>query len=67
MNWKKKKTLLRWDDQSQRKTGFLTYVEKTFFWAKDDKYCFQGLYLKLPEGTLERNLNTMENDVPDYL
>jgi len=46
---------------------FLTYCRKRLFFGQKTTNIVSRFILELPEGTLERNLNSMENDVPDYL
>jgi len=53
-----------------REKLFLTYCRKRLFFGQKTTISFisgSRFILELPEGTLERNLNTMESDVPDYL
>jgi DNA helicase-2/ATP-dependent DNA helicase PcrA len=46
---------------------FLTYSRKRLFFGQKTTNIVSRFILELPEGTLERNFNSMENDVPDYL
>jgi DNA helicase-2/ATP-dependent DNA helicase PcrA len=46
---------------------FLTYSRKRLFFGQKTTNIVSRFILELPEGTLERNLNKMESDVPDYL
>ena len=46
---------------------FLTYSRKRLFFGQKTTNIVSRFILELPEGTLERNLNSMESDVPDYL
>lgn len=46
---------------------FLTYSRKRLFFGQKTTNIVSRFILELPEETLERNLNSMENDVPDYL
>jgi DNA helicase-2/ATP-dependent DNA helicase PcrA len=50
-----------------REKLFLTYCRKRLFFGQKTTNIVSRFILELPEGTLERNLNTMESDVPDYL
>jgi DNA helicase II / ATP-dependent DNA helicase PcrA len=50
-----------------RKKLFLTYCRKRLFFGQKTTNIVSRFILELPEGTLERSLNRMENDVPDYL
>jgi len=46
---------------------FLTYSRKRLFFGQKTTNIVSRFILELPEETLERNLNSTENDVPDYL
>lgn len=46
---------------------FLTYSRKRLFFGQKTSNIVSRFILELPEGTLERNLNQMQNDVPEYL
>ncbi len=46
---------------------FLTYSRKRLFFGQKTTNTVSRFILELPEGTLEKNLNTLENDIPDYL
>lgn len=46
---------------------FLTYSRKRLFFGQRTSNIVSRFILELPEGTLERNLNTIENDIPEYL
>ncbi|HUD04501.1 MAG TPA: UvrD-helicase domain-containing protein [Patescibacteria group bacterium] len=46
---------------------FLTYCRKRLFFGQKTTNIVSRFILELPEGTLERNLNSMESEVPDYL
>jgi len=46
---------------------FLTYSRKRLIFGQKTTNIVSRFILELPEGTLERNLNRMESDVPDYL
>lgn len=46
---------------------FLTYSRKRLFFGQKTSNIVSRFILELPEGTLEKNLNTLENDIPDYL
>jgi DNA helicase-2/ATP-dependent DNA helicase PcrA len=50
-----------------REKLYLTYCRKRLIFGQKTTNIVSRFILELPEGTLERNLNTMENDVPDYL
>jgi DNA helicase-2/ATP-dependent DNA helicase PcrA len=50
-----------------REKLFLTYSRKRLFFGQTTTNIVSRFILELPEGTLERNLNRMESDVPDYL
>lgn len=50
-----------------RKKLYLTYCRKRLFFGQRTTNIVSRFILELPEGTLERNLNKMESDVPDYL
>jgi DNA helicase-2/ATP-dependent DNA helicase PcrA len=50
-----------------REKLFLTYCRKRLIFGQKTTNIVSRFILELPEETLERNLNTMENDVPDYL
>jgi DNA helicase-2/ATP-dependent DNA helicase PcrA len=50
-----------------REKLFLTYSRKRLFFGQKTTNIVSRFILELPEGTLERNLNNMESDVPDYL
>ena len=50
-----------------REKLFLTYARKRLIFGQKTTNIVSRFILELPEGTLERNLNSMENDVPDYL
>jgi DNA helicase-2/ATP-dependent DNA helicase PcrA len=50
-----------------REKLFLTYSRKRLFFGQKTTNIVSRFILELPEGTLERNLNRMESDVPDYL
>jgi DNA helicase-2/ATP-dependent DNA helicase PcrA len=50
-----------------REKLFLTYSRKRLFFGQKTTNIVSRFILELPEGILERNLNRMENDVPDYL
>jgi DNA helicase-2/ATP-dependent DNA helicase PcrA len=50
-----------------REKLFLTYSRKRLFFGQKTTNIVSRFILELPEGTLERNLNKMESDVPDYL
>ncbi len=50
-----------------RKKLYLTYSRKRLFFGQKTTNIVSRFIMELPEGTLERNLNKMENDVPDYL
>jgi DNA helicase-2/ATP-dependent DNA helicase PcrA len=50
-----------------REKLYLTYARKRLIFGQKTTNIVSRFILELPEGTLERNLNTMENDVPDYL
>jgi DNA helicase-2/ATP-dependent DNA helicase PcrA len=50
-----------------RKKLYLTYSRKRLFFGQKTTNIVSRFILELPEGTLERSLNKMENDVPDYL
>jgi DNA helicase-2/ATP-dependent DNA helicase PcrA len=50
-----------------REKLFLTYCRKRLFFGQKTTNIVSRFILELPEAALERNLNTMENDVPDYL
>lgn len=46
---------------------FLTYSRKRIFFGQKTSNIVSRFILELPEGTLEKNLNTLENDIPEYL
>lgn len=46
---------------------FLTYSRKRLFFGQKTTNIVSRFILELPEGTLERSLNNMVSDVPDYL
>jgi DNA helicase-2/ATP-dependent DNA helicase PcrA len=46
---------------------FLTYSRKRLFFGQKTTNIVSRFILELPEGTLEKSLNKMESDVPDYL
>jgi len=46
---------------------FLTYSRKRLFFGQKTTNIVSRFILELPEETLERSLNKMESDVPDYL
>jgi DNA helicase-2/ATP-dependent DNA helicase PcrA len=46
---------------------YLTYCRKRLFFGQKTTNIVSRFILELPEGTLERNLNSMESEVPDYL
>jgi DNA helicase-2/ATP-dependent DNA helicase PcrA len=46
---------------------FLTYSRKRLFFGQRTNNIVSRFILELPETTLERNLNTIENDIPEYL
>ena len=46
---------------------FLTYSRKRLFFGQKTTNIVSRFILELPEATLEKNLNTLENDIPDYL
>ena len=46
---------------------FLTYSRKRLFFGQKTTNIVSRFILELPEGTLERSLNKMQSDVPDYL
>ena len=46
---------------------FLTYSRKRLFFGQKTSNIVSRFILELPERTLERSLNTMENDIPEYL
>lgn len=46
---------------------FLTYSRKRLFFGQKTSNIVSRFILELPEGTLEKNLNSLENDVPEYL
>jgi DNA helicase-2/ATP-dependent DNA helicase PcrA len=50
-----------------REKLYLTYCRKRLIFGQKTTNIVSRFILELPEQTLERNLNTMENDVPDYL
>lgn len=50
-----------------REKLFLTYSRKRLFFGQKTTNIVSRFILELPEGTLERNLNRMESDVPEYL
>jgi DNA helicase-2/ATP-dependent DNA helicase PcrA len=50
-----------------REKLYLTYARKRLIFGQKTTNIVSRFILELPEGTLEINLNTMENDVPDYL
>jgi len=50
-----------------REKLFLTYCRKRLIFGQKTTNIVSRFILELPEAALERNLNTMENDVPDYL
>jgi len=50
-----------------REKLFLTYSRKRLFFGQKTTNIVSRFILELPEGTLERNLNSMESNVPDYL
>jgi DNA helicase II / ATP-dependent DNA helicase PcrA len=46
---------------------FLTYARKRLFFGQKTTNIVSRFILELPETTLERNLNNMQADIPDYL
>jgi DNA helicase-2/ATP-dependent DNA helicase PcrA len=46
---------------------FLSYARKRLFFGQRTMNIVSRFILELPEGTLERNLNNMENNPPEYL
>ncbi len=46
---------------------FLTYSRKRLFFGQKTTNIVSRFILELPEQTLERNLNTLTNDIPEYL
>jgi len=50
-----------------REKLYLTYARKRLIFGQKTTNIVSRFILELPEGALERNLNTMENDAPDYL
>ena len=46
---------------------FLTYSRKRLFFGQKTTNIVSRFILELPDGTLERNLSMMENDIPEYL
>jgi DNA helicase-2/ATP-dependent DNA helicase PcrA len=46
---------------------FLTYSRKRLFFGQKTTSIVSRFILELPEGVLERNLNRMQSDVPEYL
>lgn len=50
-----------------RKKLYLTYSRKRLFFGQKTTNIVSRFILELPEGTLEKSLNKMESDVPDYL
>ena len=46
---------------------FLTYSRKRLFFGQKTTNIVSRFILELPEGVLEKNLNRMQNDVPEYL
>ncbi len=46
---------------------FLTYSRKRLFFGQKTNNIVSRFILELPEQTLEKNLNEIENDVPEYL
>src|ERR1035437_8149435 len=50
-----------------REKLFLTYARRRLIFGQKTTNIVSRFILELPEQALERNLNTMENDVPDYL
>lgn len=50
-----------------REKLYLTYCRKRLIFGQKTTNIVSRFILELPEPTLERNLNAMENDVPDYL
>jgi DNA helicase-2/ATP-dependent DNA helicase PcrA len=50
-----------------REKLFLTYARRRLIFGQKTTNIVSRFILELPEQTLERNLNTIENDVPDYL
>jgi DNA helicase-2/ATP-dependent DNA helicase PcrA len=50
-----------------REKLFLTYARRRLIFGQKTTNIVSRFILELPEQALERNLNTMEDDVPDYL
>jgi DNA helicase-2/ATP-dependent DNA helicase PcrA len=50
-----------------REKLYLTYARKRLIFGQKTTNIVSRFILELPEGALERNLNTMENDIPEYL
>jgi DNA helicase II / ATP-dependent DNA helicase PcrA len=50
-----------------REKLFLTYSRKRLFFGQKTTNIVSRFILELPEQTLEKNLNSMQADVPDYL
>jgi superfamily I DNA/RNA helicase len=50
-----------------REKLFLTYSRKRLIFGQKTTNIVSRFILELPEQALERNLNTMASDVPDYL
>ena len=50
-----------------REKLFLTYSRKRLIFGQKTTNIVSRFILELPEGTLERNLNLMQSDAPDYL
>ena len=46
---------------------FLTYARKRLFFGQKTTNIVSRFILELPENTLERNMNTILNDIPEYL
>jgi DNA helicase-2/ATP-dependent DNA helicase PcrA len=50
-----------------REKLYLSYCRKRLIFGQKTTNIVSRFILELPEAALERNLNTMENDTPDYL
>ena len=50
-----------------REKLFLTYSRKRLFFGQKTTNIVSRFILELPEGTLERSLNQVQEDVPEYL
>ena len=46
---------------------YLTYSRKRLFFGQKTMNIVSRFILELPEGTLEKSLYTMQEEVPDYL